>query len=668
MIRKHALFLAAGALIAAPAIVSAAAPAPAKTATLPTPAFPSFADAKSVDRACDAGLKALNREVAQLAKRQVDKGWLGAYDLMIAHHEDARFPIDFVQNVHADKAVRDAAQACALRWSDFQTALTQNERVYRGLKTAPAADAVDTELKRNALGMFEDSGVGLAKDKRARAKAILDKLSGLEQQFSTAIRDANIRVAFTVEELKGVPESVWKDKPRDDQGRVLLGVDNPTYTALMQTAESGAARERIWRAKTNEGGEGNLKLLTEIITLRKEYAGLFGYDNFVDFNLRRQMAKDAATATRFLDEVKGTVQQGERADLEALRQAKAEHLGTPVADTTVTQWDGVFYAERIRKQRFTVDQEAFRPYFPPAESLAFTLRVVDRLLGVTHTQVQLPGLWHPDVKAYVVSDTATGKALGTLYIDPFPRDGKYNHAAVWPLRSSSTRLDRHPAAALVVNLDRNGLSLDELETLLHELGHAVHNNLQRTRYVSLGQWAVMHDFVEAPSQMLEDWVYDARVLKLMAEVCPACKPVPDELVAKARQARDFAKGTKFGRQHLYASYDLALHGKTIQDPLALWSKMEGDTPLGHVPGTMFPSRFAHIAGDYGAGYYGYLWSLVVAMDLRTPFAADKLDAAVGKRYRDAVLSRGAEKPAPELVRDFLGRDSNANAFYDYLRK
>ena len=664
MKQRHALILAASALMSAPAF----AELEVSLSPLPTPAFPSFADGKAVDQACDAGLKALNGEVAQLARRKVDKGWLAAYDLVIAHHEDARFPIDFVQNVHADKSVRDAAQACALRWTDFQTALTQNEKIYRGLKTAPAADAIDRELKRNALGLFEDSGVGLSKDKRARAKEILDRLSALDQQFSKAIRDANIRVAFTAEELRGVPDGVWKDKSRDDQGRYLLGVDNPTYTALMQTAESGAARERIWRAKTNEGGEGNLQLLTEIITLRKEYAGLFGYDNYVDFNLRRQMAKDAATATRFLREVKGTVQQGERADLEELRRAKAAHLGTAVEATTVTQWDGVYYAERIRKQRFTVDQEDFRPYFPPAESLAFTLRVVDRLLGVTHTPVSVPGLWHPDVKAYVVRDGSSGRSLGTLYVDPFPRDGKYNHAAVWPLRSSSTRLGRAPAAALVVNLDRGGLSLDELETLLHELGHAVHNNLSTTRDVSLGQWAVMHDFVEAPSQMLEDWVYDPKVLKLMAEVCPSCKPVPDELVGKAREARDFAKGTKFGRQHLYASYDLALHGATIQDPLALWAKMEGDTPLGHVPGTMFPSRFAHIAGSYGAGYYGYLWSLVVAMDLRTPFAADKLDAAVGRRYRNAVLSRGAEKPAPALVRDFLGRDSNANAFYNYLRK
>jgi len=174
--------------------------------------------------------------------------------------------------------------------------------------------------------------------------------------------------------------------------------------------------------------------------------------------------------------------------------------------------------------------------------------------------------------------------------------------------------------------------------------------------------------VEAPSQMLEDWVVDKKVLKLMADVCPSCKPVPDELVDRAKAAKEFGKGSAYGRQHLFASYDLALHGKEVPDPLALWAKMQGATPLGYVPGSKFPAGFAHIAGGYGAGYYGYLWSLVVAMDLRTAFAADKLSPEVGLRYRNTVLGQGGQKPAQELVHDFLGRDSNSKAFFDYLRK
>jgi thimet oligopeptidase len=154
----------------------------------------------------------------------------------------------------------------------------------------------------------------------------------------------------------------------------------------------------------------------------------------------------------------------------------------------------------------------------------------------------------------------------------------------------------------------------------------------------------------------------------MQEVCPDCKPVPDAMVDQAVAAKNFGKGAYFGRQHLYASYDLALHRQAKPAPLALWAEMEGATPLGYVPGTQFPAGFAHIAGGYGAGYYGYLWSLVVAQDLRTAFKADKLSPEVGQRYRQLVLGQGAQKPAPELVRDFLGRDSNSQAFFEELRK
>lgn len=661
---KNALKLSAGALV----LLAAAAPPALAQTGLPGPAFPQFKSAAEIRAACDSGLKAARQRLTLLERRKLDKGWLAAYDDLYALQEDVQYPVEFVLNVHPDKAVRDAAQACSLRWADYSSSFGQNEKIYRGLKAAPAADAIDRELVRVALGAFEDSGVALPPAQRKRAKQILDKLTELDQQFNKAIRDAGVKLAFSEAELKGVPEGVWKDKPKDEQGRYVLGVDYPSYVPVMESAENAATRERMWRAKTNEGGEGNLKLLAEIAKLRNEYAQLFGFTNYVDFNLRRQMAKDSATAWRFLDEVKGVVAEGERADLLELRRAKAEHLGTPVESTVVNRWDATFYAERVRKQRYSVDQEAFRQYFPPAESLAFAQHVIEKMMGVRYTEVKAPGLWHPEVKAFAVSDVATGKPIATLYVDLYPRDGKYNHAAVWSLRSSSTRLGRTPTAALVVNFDRKGLTLAELETLLHELGHAVHNNLSHTRYAAQGGTSVMHDFVEAPSQMLEDWVYDKKVLKLMADVCPSCKPVPDELVDKAVAAKDFAKGTQYGRQHLYASYDLALHGKEVPDPLALWAKMEGETPLGHVKGTMFPAGFAHIAGGYGAGYYGYLWSLVLAMDLRTEFKADKLDAETGRRYREAILSHGGERPAPELVHEFLKRDSNAKAFFDYLRK
>ncbi len=650
--------------LAALALAAAAAQAQPR---LPAPNFPTFKSAPALQAGCDTGLKGARQRVAALEKRTVDAGWLAAFDNMTVYLEDHQAPADFVLNVHPDKAVRDAAQACSLRWADFTSSLGQNEKLYRALQKAPQKDGIDAELVRLASAQFEDSGVALPKGKRERAKQILDTLTELDQQFGKNIRDAGTRVAFTEAELQGVPAGVWEKAKRDEQGRILLGVDYPSYVPVMRSAENGEARRRMWLAKTNEGGQPNLDLLARIVTLRGEYAKLFGFDNYVDFNLRRQMAKDGAMATRFLDSVTGAVNAREKTELEELRAAKAQHLGVPVDQVKVERWDATFYSERVKLQKFSVDQNAFRPYFPPQASLEFALHVIEKVMGVKYERVA-NRLWHDEAQTYVVSDAASGKAIAQLYVDLYPRDGKYNHAAVWPLRGSATRIHRTPAAALVVNFDRNGLTLDEVETLLHELGHAVHVNLSTTRYAATSGTTVMHDFVEAPSQMLEDWVYDKNVLKLMQDVCPTCKPVPDAMVAQAVAAKHYGKGSQFGRQHLYASYDLALHQQAKPEPLPLWARMEGATPLGYVPGTMFPAGFAHIAGGYGAGYYGYLWSLVVAMDLRTAFAADKLSPEVGKRYREQVLGQGAQKPAPELVKDFLGRESNSQAFFDYLKK
>ncbi len=211
------------------------------------------------------------------------------------------------------------------------------------------------------------------------------------------------------------------------------------------------------------------------------------------------------------------------------------------------------------------------------------------------------------------------------------------------------------------------MSLDEIETLLHEFGHALHNNLSTARHSSQGG-GTLRDFVEAPSQMLEDWVYDAKVLSVMREICPACKPVPESLVTQAKVAERYGKGVQYARQRLFASYDLALYDADAPEPMALWQRLERATILGHVEGSILPAGFSHFANHYGAGYYGYLWSEVLAADLRTAFGNDRLDAKVGRRYRDTVLANGSQKPPQQLVREFLGRDSNSKAFFEELKR
>jgi thimet oligopeptidase len=639
----------------------------AQDAQLVGPSFPEFKSAAQVRRACDEGLRGAAVQLKVLEKAPASPQWIGRYDAFYSAVEDVHGPIEFIRNVHPDQPVRDAAEACELRWQDFLTTVGQNPKLYRAARDSVPADDIDHEALRITLEGFEDSGVGLAPAQRARAKQLVNRIGELGQKFDMNVRDDNTRLAYSRDELRGVPDQVLKAARAGAKGRLLLGLDYPTYFPVMERAENPATREKMWRAKMNEGGAGNLKLLAEIARLRRDYARLFGFDSYADFVLRRRMARNIGNAERFLGEVQQAVVEGERHDLADLRDAKARHLGLPLEKVQLNRWDVAFYTERLRKERFTVDEESFRPYFPPQESLRFVMRAAETMFGIRYTPVATR-LWHPEAQAFAITDVATGQPIASLMVDLYPRDGKYGHAAVWSFRSGSVASGRLPQAALVVNFDRKGLTIEELDTLLHEFGHSLHATLSRTRYALNAGTSTQLDFVEAPSQMLEDWVFDRQVLKLFAEVCPSCTPVPDELIEKARAAREFTKGLLTARQHLYASFDLALHGAQAPEPMALWRRMEGDTPLGYVPGTMFPAAFSHVAGGYGAGYYGYLWSLVVAMDLRTAFAADRLDPAVGKRYRDTVLSQGGQRPPSEMVRDFLGRDTSPKAFFDYLAK
>ena len=604
----------------------------------------------------------------RLEKQPGDARWLAAYDTLNDLIEDRANAYDLMLSVHPRKPIRDAAEACQLRWQGFLSSLGQNEKLFAAASKVKPVDAIDRLYLRTVLDGFEDGGAALPADQRARAKQINDELAELEQKFQGAIREATTKVALTEAELAGVPDAVWRAAPRDAGGRILLGLDSPTYMPVMQLATDASARERMWRAKNSEGGLGNAELLTRIVKLRTDYAGLFGLPSHAAFTTRRRMAQTPARVDEFLAEVQGAVAEREKTEIEELRLAKAAHLGQPADGVKLQRWDLMFYSERVKKARYSVDQEAFRPYFPPEASLAVVMKLVETTMGVRYERLANVPVWHEDVQAYTVRDRASGKALGALYVDMYPREGKYNHAAVWPIRSSAPGKGRVSQAALVVNFNRQGLTLAELDTLLHEFGHSVHVNLSATRYSGQAGTSVMRDFVEAPSQMLEEWTYDKGFLALFQQVCASCKPVPDELLKQAVAAHHYGKGVFAARQRLYAAYDVTLYNGMAVDPLSLWMRMEGATPLGTVEGNLFPAGFGHIAGGYAAGYYGYLWSLVLAVDMRTAFGAHKLDPVVGMRYRRSVLSQGSQRLPSDLVRDFLGRDFNAKAFYEDLKK
>jgi len=264
-------------------------------------------------------------------------------------------------------------------------------------------------------------------------------------------------------------------------------------------------------------------------------------------------------------------------------------------------------------------------------------------------------------------DGGTGKFLSGIYLDLFPREGKYSHAAAFGVRSASLLAKRTPISVLVANFDSKGLNHRELETLLHEFGHILHGVLSRTRYASHGGTNVERDFVEAPSQMYEEWGNRMESLSLLREHCSSCPEIDESLVSRIRAARKFGSGIDYGRQHLYAAFDMALSSAEPGECLEVWKKMERASPMGHIEGTSFPGTFEHIASGYAAGYYGYMWAKVIALDLIAAFGPDLMNTSAGRRFRDLILSRGSELPARDLVEEFLGRPVSSEAFFQEIR-
>jgi thimet oligopeptidase len=291
----------------------------------------------------------------------------------------------------------------------------------------------------------------------------------------------------------------------------------------------------------------------------------------------------------------------------------------------------------------------------------YTLLVSQRLYGVKFRQAKVP-VWHPDVRYYDVFDARTGAFVSGFYLDLYPREGKYNHAAAFGMRGASKLAKRTPVVALVANLDRNGLNQEELATLMHEFGHVLHGVLSTTDYVSQSGTGVKLDFAEAPSIMYEEWSRREQPLALLREVCAECPQLTHDEIERLQKARSYAQGIRYARQWLYSAFDMEL-STNPRPPLAVWKELEGASTLGYVEGTMFPASFSHIASNYAAGYYGYMWAQVLALDMLSAYKGNLMDPVVGRRYRDIILANGGQAEEIDLVRKFLGREPNSDAFF-----
>jgi thimet oligopeptidase len=665
------------------------------TTVKPRPTIPIY-DASALSLAAESALAEARRGLAGIEslpfEQVTPESVLDAWDRIAMRLEDAYGPILLLNSVHPDAEVRDAGDRALIEESAFMTELFQNEQFCERVRRVVPHTTAQTQLRKDLLEEFEDSGVALPLDKRDRFKAISERLTELAQEFSKNIRENKTVLHFTPDECAGLPQSYLERVPRDGQGNIVVGFDYPDYVPFMANAVSDEARKRYYIANTNRGTARNLEILDEIVALRKEIADLYEVPSYAHYVTKRGMVGNPETVTRFLDEVRNAVTEAELSDLRQLAETKSELTGMAIEEASIERWDVAYYRERLREKRYAVDQEALRKYFPTMPTVRWMLDVTGRLYGIRFSRAIAP-LWHDDVMYYDVDDAATGERIAGIYLDLYPRADKYKHAAAWLVRGVSRKAGRQPISVLVTNFDRQGLTHSELETLLHEFGHVMHGVLSRTEYNQHSGTNVERDFVEAPSQMYEEWASRMESLALMRDHCSGGPLIDESLVQRIRAANKFGSGVDYGRQLLYATFDMALSGTGVgsrgsgvgetapistptpdsphptpdSPSLALWKEMEGSTPMRYMEGTAFPGTFEHIADGYAAGYYGYMWAKVIALDLISAFGPDVMNAATGRRFRELILARGGEEPARDLVERFLGRPVSSEAFFAEIR-
>ena len=411
--------------------------------------------ASEIPARCDSGIAGLRNRIRKM--ETLPKARPGDANMVFSDWnrlqitlEDLQGPIEILNNMSPDPAVRTAAEACLVSINKFATDLFQSEKLYARFKAVRPRDAIEKKLRKNTLESFEDTGVALPRLKRERMNAILGRLDELSKLYSRTIRDNNQKLVFTPQQVKGLPAPYLAAAKRDEEGNYLLGFDYPSYKPFMEYAGDAPSRKRYQSAFANRGTPSNIKTLNEAATLRREMAILFGLPSYDAFAIRRKMARSPKAVHAFLTEVKGAIEQVEKRELDELRAYRAnvgKRGGGAVEDAKMARWDVDYWQQKLKAERYAIDQNALRAYFPTDAAISWIMHVSGTLYGIDFKEVEVP-VWHPSVRYFDVIDRASNRRIGGIYLDMLPREGKYGHAAAWPMRGGSTLAYANPSFLL----------------------------------------------------------------------------------------------------------------------------------------------------------------------------------------------------------------------------
>ncbi len=587
--------------------------------------------------------------------------------------------LSVIKETSTSEQVRDAATDAIKDLEEWSVGLDYREDVYHAVKayadTKPNLVGEDEKLLSETMRDYRRAGLELPKEQRDEVERMRKELSKLTTDFESNITKAQLGLKFTKEELDGCPADFLEQIKTNDVYEVKANV-TWHYITVMDNAKVEATRKKVFMAQNNLCREENVPLLEKILVLRDDIAHKLGYATWGDYQTEVKMVKTGGAAIQFLQDLKTGLQPKFEAELSEYAAIKARDTGD--AKATVNVWDWRYCAEQLRKEKYTVDKEQLRVFFPYQRVLEGMFAIYQRIFGLKFEQVEPPYKWIGDLQLYAVSDAKSGEPLGLFYLDMFPREGKYNHFAQFGIIDGKELPDgtyQRPTVALICNFPSPGkdkpslMSHDDVETIFHEFGHAMHSILTRAKYSRFSGTSVPGDFVEAPSQMLENWVWDKKVLdSFAADYRDPSKKIPTEILAKLKEARLATEGTRYRRQLSFGLLDMTLHtqihASNKSETLPLSNKVLSDVFLPMPEDSAFVAYFGHLMG-YDAGYYGYAWADAIAADMATVFENSPdgyFDVGAGMRLRHEIYEPGNSRDVNISIEKFLGRPRSLEPF------
>lgn len=608
------------------------------------------------------------------AERTFENTIMG-YERAFDNYGNALGMSGFLSYVSTDKKFRDAANDLQMQISQYMVDVATRRDVYKAIReytdTNPRLDPVQAKLVKEMLIGFKNSGMDLNDADLEKFKALNKEKAEYIIKFDKNIQEYKDPLAVTQEQLRGLGEDYIQKLSKTDDGKYLVTLDYPDYVPFMQNADDEQARKELEFKFNRRGGQENVELLEKTLTLRREIARLLGYKNHAELRLEDRMAKNPKTVMAFLKDLQKKLKPlGKKEDKEMIAYKNSK---TGKNSRTLYSWESGYWSNKFRKENLELDSEKIKEYFPSQVVIDGMLDLFGGVFGITFEPVDIP-VWHPDVKAFKIKDKASGELVAYFYMDLYPREGKYKHAACFGLVEGEEKQDgtyQIPFVAIVANLNKPSgdtpslLKHSEVETLFHEFGHVLHNALTKAKYSAFSGTSVSWDFVEAPSQMLERWAWDPQVLKKISRHYQTGESLPDDLIKRMIAAKNFGAGGMYLRQDFFAQYDMTLHtADTTPDTTKLYfeltKKIRG-LPL--TKGTIPQASFGHIMGGYDAGYYGYLWSEVIAEDFFGEFKKNGIfNPETGLKFRREILEKGGTLDEEKMVENFLGRPADNKPF------